>query len=120
MWRYLLLLWGFLWLLSHCGKPSIKKEAILGTWEIVTATRNGKPTETLNGAFIQLEGDTLYTNLLGDEERGAFTYNRQRIISIRPTGDSLTLSVINLENGLLKLQTEIQNFVFDLDLQKQH
>lgn len=118
MLRYLLLFWCLFWLLSSCGKSALKKEDLTGTWEIISASRNNKPTETLNGAFIQLDADTLWTNLLGDDEYGSYHFHKQVITSIRPAGDSLILKIIKLENDQLFLQTEIQNFVFDLELLK--
>lgn len=118
MWRYLLILWSVVLLLSACGKQVIKKESLNGAWEIVSASRNGKPTETLNGAILRLNHDSLYTNLLGDEEHTAYNYHKQKITSLRSTGDSLILKVISLEQDVLLLQTEIQNFIFDLELRK--
>ncbi len=118
MLRYLLIFCSIIMLFSSCGKQAIKKESLTGEWEIVAASRNGKPTETLNGAILQLSQDSLYTNLLGDEERSGYKYHKQQITSLRSSGDSLILKVMSLDRDVLLLQTEIQNFVFDLELTK--
>lgn len=52
--------------LVSCG-GDISKDAVQGRWELMNATKNGKPTRILDGAHFEFIGDSLQSNLVNQE-----------------------------------------------------
>jgi hypothetical protein len=58
------------------SKDTNYQELILGRWEIVEALRNGRPTETLTGAYMEFyDGGRMVSNIAGAPEESPFSVN---------------------------------------------
>ena len=56
------------------SKDTNYEELILGRWEIKEAIRNGRPTETLTGAFMEFfPKGRMISNVAGAPEESAYT-----------------------------------------------
>lgn len=115
--KYLLLSIAVCFLL--CCTNSVEKEGLLGAWEIVSAQRNGKPTETLNGAYFEFdENDLLTTNLLGREESSPFEFNVERSQIIQRGSSNLNFGIAKFSDDELQLETTIRDIPFTIVLRR--
>ena len=105
--------------LISCADTTIKKEDILGAWEIVSAERDGKTTETLNGAYFEFDAnDLLTTNLLGREESSPFEFNIERAQIVQKGSSHLSFVISELSDDEMRLQTSIREIPFNIMLSR--
>lgn len=64
------------------SKDTNYQELILGRWEIREAIRNGRPTETLTGAFMEFYSDGhMVSNIAGPPEESPFSVSGATLTS---------------------------------------
>lgn len=104
-------------IMSACAdEPKINTSELTGNWEVIEATRNGKKTETVVGAYFRFEGgDTLTTNILnGEVVTGKYTLDDYKIRhSTNTHGEMLYTAALDGEANQLQLRTRISEFNFN-------
>lgn len=97
--------------------PDLDRSEIIGLWNVESARRNGKVTETVQDAFFNFVAeDSLSTNILGD----TFTQHISWRDSLITPEDSLVqYKVITLQNDTLQFSFMLQRFEFEIILVKQ-
>jgi hypothetical protein len=87
-------------------------------WEVVGANREGKATETINGAYFTFTDQTVETNFMGEVMKNPYTI-RKDVLEI---GDPVVPYRIQyLDNDSLHLSATIRDFSFDFFLlEKKH
>lgn len=115
--RSLLILSGALMVMA-CSSPKDSKNTMLsGEYEVVSAKRNGKLTETLNQARFDFRKDsTLITDLYGAEDTFAITYNDDHSFSHPVDQQNINYMVKSASKDTLVLTTEIRNYIFEMVL----
>jgi hypothetical protein len=111
----------FLMILSACGSEAPVKNAdelILGHWELSEASRNGKPTNTLEGLYFDFFQDGhMRTNFPG--QAGSARYRIiDNVVEQYETDQPLKLAISSLSDSTLIFETEIQAFHFQLNMKK--
>lgn len=102
-----------------CMEKNIQKKDLLGAWEIISAERNGKSTETLNGAYFEFdESDFLTTNLLGREESTPFEYDVEKEMILQRGNTNLQFQVGQISGEELDLSTSIREIPFNIKLKR--
>ncbi len=102
---------------TGCVEEKSAQIDIKGYWEIVEASRDHKPTSTLEKAFINIENDsTLITNLLRKEIQSPYVRDNDKIRQSSP--EPIEYQILNLTNDTLELQTEIRGYDFNFILLK--
>ena len=90
---------------------------LAGYWEIVKASRNNKPTLTLEKAHINFENDsTLSTNLLRKDIQSP--YVREGNIIKQSSPELIEYEIVRLAEDSLQVHTVIRGYDFDLHLIK--
>ncbi|MEM1321808.1 MAG: hypothetical protein AAGG75_16230 [Bacteroidota bacterium] len=97
--------------------PQISDAAIQGRWNVVQASRNDKPTETLEGAFFDFKsGGRMLTNILGEEQEMDYQLNEN---VINQSGSQQLKYTIERHTGnAMTLTMTMVGFNFRFDLQK--
>ena len=102
-----------------CMNNEMSQEEIIGAWEISSAERNGKPTETLNGAYFEFaEDNTMSTNLLGREESSSYEFDGANKEIIQQGEASLRFKVLDCQQNNLSIETSIREIPFKLQLSR--
>lgn len=120
--RYLLLsmiIVGQILLMMACQRDQAStNHRLLGTWHIVEASRNDKPTQSLDGLYLTFETEFLLkSNLLGDTMTFDVHIDGDRI---EIQNDRLNhFSVTELTDSTLILETDIQKSALKIYLSKQ-
>ena len=85
---------------------------LAGRWELAEASRNGKPTESLDGTFFEFTDTELRSNLSGAASTAPYTLDGQVIESADPrlTTD---YSIAAISADTLILRTEMRNVPFE-------
>ncbi len=100
---------------SSCKKQDSIRSDIKGYWALVEAQRNGKPTLTLENAFINfIQDSVLETNLLRKTVQSSFVQFDKRIIQDYP--ERIEYEIQLRSNDSLYLQTEIRGYEFNFTL----
>ena len=103
----------------NAPRTLLKKNQLLVLGKLLSAERNGKVTETLNGAYFEFDKDGLMTtNLLGREESTPFDFNEQLGQILQIGNNNLLFTITSIEDNALNLQTSIQDNPFSLKLRK--
>jgi len=111
----------FLTLLFACQEEANddqSKTTIIGIWDLEKASRNGKPTETLNNMRMEfVSQDSMFSNLQGSRERQSYYIEDNTIF---PSGARMNpeYKIITLNDSLLKLQMVIKDIPFDLEFKR--
>lgn len=99
-------------------EPVFQKDNILGRWEIKEATRNGKPTESLDQLFFEFFADgTMTTNLSGTRESANYEIEEDQIFQ-RESQFDVDYTIRNLSDSTLDLTTQLRDYFFKLSLAK--
>lgn len=100
-------------MISCKSEPKLEKDLLVNNWEVVGATREGRATETINGAYFHFTDETLETNFMGKVETHVYEM-RNRILQI---GDPMIPYRIQyLDADSMHLSTTIMKFSFDFFL----
>lgn len=103
--------------LVSCGPAALETDAIYGEWEINGAKRNGKETQTLDGAFFKFyEDNSMLTNMMGQEQSVPFTIDESSQEIIQEGSQGLRFKIDALQKDQLVLSTTIRNVPFELNL----
>lgn len=112
-------IWGimcFLILLSgSCNQSSaVEVENLYGKWDIFKAMRNGVETHYLRGGyFIIDQGGRMTINITGEEEKGPFTFDNNRIAM--DTEKEFIIESFHLDSMILRYPMNPEsNFLFYL------
>jgi len=94
-----------------------QKASLYGKWELKEAFTNNKPTQRLDGAFLQFkEDETLTTNILGSENTIPFELNKS--IILQKTAPEVTYDIEKLEANELVVVMTLSSKKFKLKLSK--
>lgn len=90
---------------------------LIGTWEVKAAERNGRATETLNGALFEFRTDgSMMTNISGEEDEGSFTFENGQI---RHNGAlAADYQIREFETDSMSLNVILHQMHFALDLRR--
>ena len=98
-----------------CGEePAVtenREEKIQGYWSIVSATRNGNATESLDQLYFDFQGTELETNLSGQPSKAPFVWDANSIQSSDPRL-TVEYEVEQLTTDTLILTMEMRKFPF--------
>jgi len=105
--------------LFGCGMDSPPKEItvvdpnqIVGYWDIVSASRNGKETMTLDDSFMDFQtSQKLVTNIFGDESVKDILWDDDIITLI---DSSMSYKVESFTEDSLNLSFDLQKHAFDI------
>lgn len=112
---FLILLTGLS--LSSC-KEQVEYQDLEGTWTLIRAMRNGKPTQTLENVFFDFDpGNRMMTNLLGDESSFEIVYNYPNI-KVESSSELDHLTVKKMTGDTLHLELRIMNYKYDFFLMR--
>lgn len=94
------------------------RDQLIGRWELVEASRNGKPTQSLDGLYFVFEAEgEMETNLNMQAERGEFELADD---NIRQIGTSIepNYRIESISDSTMRLYTRLRNVQFRFDLVK--
>jgi hypothetical protein len=95
-----------------------KSELILGRWDIVEASRNGRPTESLADLYFEFFQDgNMRTNLTGSTATAAYQIDKN-LIKQRNSQVDADYKIESLSDSTLILTTELRGFSFRFVLGK--
>lgn len=117
--RLSLLATSALLLLLACGDDTAQTtERIKGKWELVSATRGGQATTSLDQLYFEFaEGGVLRTNLSGMEETAVYSVSANNILQ-RESQFEVDYSIQDLSDSTLALSATINNYNFLFNLRK--
>lgn len=89
-------------LISISCKNVDSNSKIQGNWQIQSATRNGRPTLTLDSGYIRLwNKDSIETNFTGEIIKTNYVFKRKKILTDNVLPD---LTVINLDRETMAIE----------------
>lgn len=112
-------LFFFIGLFSACDNPSENaKTQLLGRWQIISALRDGNPTETMNGAIFEFgEDGKMLTNLpIGAEAPMPYTLEKMTIT--QQSNEPVTYTIARISDSTLALQMTLRGIPFELQLRR--
>lgn len=99
---------------STSDKPD--KSVLMENWIVVGATRDGRATETLNGAYFKFSEHDLETNFMGEKMKNRYELKNQNIL----IGEEKRIYQIKyMDADSLHLSAEIKGYPFHFFLQKE-
>lgn len=113
--------WFFLFMM--CTMAACKDEMAIppdyleGKWVVTEAMREGKLTNTLDGAFFNFGGVVMTSNFLGVEHQAEFKL-KNNVIKLTK-GLDYTFHLKKLATNTLELKTEIQKTEFIFKIKKE-
>lgn len=109
--------------LTACASDAAEKAAeaknqLLGKWELESAERGGKKTDSLRGLYFEFGADgSIVTNILGSEEAGAYEM-KEGVIEQRSPRMEVNYQVESLGDSTLVLITNLRNTDFKFVLSR--
>lgn len=105
--------------LFACGnEEKFSQNALLGHWELVNATRDGRRAPSVEGAYFNfLEDGTLQTNIASSPETATYTIEGT-VIQQRESRFEIDYTIEELTDTSLVLTTELRNAQFRFFLRK--
>lgn len=105
---------------NSCGESEdVRRDQLIGRWELEQASRNGKPTQSLVDLYFRFEDDgTLETNLSGQVEQGHFELDHETIRQTETTIDA-NYTIESISDSTLSLRTRLRNMQFQFGLRKE-
>ena len=119
--RFPLLFFVLFFALTACtdDAPPVEDASLEGRWELVRASRNNRPTTTLDSLYYIFSPDgVLETNLLGDAQQGRYVARDDGFIETAGVRVPMTYEVRELTDSLLRLRSDYEGFQFDFVLQR--
>ena len=99
---------------SSSDKPD--KSELMDHWIVVGATRDGRATETLNGAYFDFSEDVLETNFMGEDMTNHYELKNDNIL----VGEEKRIYQIRyIDADSLHLFVEIKGYPFHFFLHKE-
>ncbi len=94
------------------------KELIVGRWEVLEASRNGRPTESLADLYFDFSQDgKLMTNVAGIPEEGTYEVKGDKVLQ-RNTRLEADYIVEEITADNLVLTTELRGYAFRFAMKK--
>lgn len=94
-------------------------DQVVGAWEVVGAERDGKETETLNGAYFEFsDNGTVTSNYLGEEETSLYSLEASSITQTRPDQSHVNFNVERLGLDTMVMTASIRNIPFRFVMKK--
>lgn len=103
--------------LSCKDENLISPEYLTGKWIVLSAYRNEKLTNTLEGAFFYFDGKIMTSNFLGYEQQAVYQLENNRVRFTK--GMDYTFLLKKKGVGQLELKVEIQKTPFTFVLKKE-
>jgi hypothetical protein len=100
-----------------CTSETAKnKELLLGRWEVVGATRSNKPTDMVNGAFMDFSKQGKWsTNLTGDTISASYEVKKNVLSQTSSLKGTFIITEIDNKRMLLESNLMESNFTFELN-----
>ncbi|MCB0654552.1 MAG: hypothetical protein KDC57_00380 [Saprospiraceae bacterium] len=119
MMRNIIVFASFLVLVSCKQEPQVTSDQVVGAWEVVGAERDGKETETLNGAYFEFsDNGTVTSNYLGEEETSLYSLEASSITQTRPDQSHVNFNVERLGLDTMVMTASIRNIPFRFVMKK--
>jgi hypothetical protein len=100
-----------------CTGNRVRYDDLTGKWEILTAERNGRETQTLQNVFFEFSSDEeLTTNIFGTEETFKIDYKFPNVHTDETRFKELM--IMGLSSDTLAIRSRIGDFRYDFDLLK--
>ena len=109
----------FITIISAC-KPDKNNapELLLGRWEVIEASRNGRPTESLADLYFEFTHDgKLMTNVTGIPEEGTYEVRGDQVLQ-RNTQLDADYNIEEITEDKLVLATELRGYAFLVAMNK--
>lgn len=104
---------------NQANNASLSLSKLQGQWELTSALRNGRPTETLTGTFYFFEADQVTTNLTPDGQQRTFHFESEgNQLKLKEQSEFMTFDIDSISDSLLQMRTEIQGYKFVLAFKK--
>lgn len=118
--RLWLFVFAFALFLSCKRDPGITTDQVLGRWELDYATRDGRPTESLEELYYEFLPDgTLRTNMSGAPETATYAIENN-ILQQRQGRIEADYTIVELSDSVLVLSANIRNYAFQFRLLKRN
>ncbi|MDX1409744.1 MAG: hypothetical protein R3330_16460 [Saprospiraceae bacterium] len=104
-----------IWL--SCGSDrEVVVDDLIGVWEVTAAEREGRSTETLNGAIFDFRDDgTMMTNISGQEDEGPFVYESMHIHHQGQLDAEYRIDTYEVDSMRLEVTLHQLDFAFKLN-----
>ncbi len=108
---------SILFVLSSCTSDGENKEMtkdqLTGQWDLISASRDGNETSSLEGTFLNFTGDKMTCNFTGEEVNTNFTFNKNQI-----SQGNQVYKIERFSDSELILATKLMDFDFVLTFSK--
>ncbi len=99
---------------------AMHEEDLVGEWKVISAQRNGRKTELVNGAsFVFDESGNMKTDITGHDDTGPFTLEEPILTHHGKSEVLYTLNKLTQDSMQLVVDLQGLNFVLDLVRQQQ-
>jgi|GEM_PF-1446102 len=96
---------------SSCTPKVDKENPFIGKWDLISASRNGKLTRTLEDGYLHFLNDTVFvTNIFSEEEE--FEYNLTQSGFRQLGNDGIDFELLNDAIDTLILGADIRDYDF--------
>ena len=108
---------------NGCGSDTSQenndlREQLTGRWDVREAIFQNRPTNRLDGAYIEFLPDgTLYTNLTGVRQRGTWTLEGQMLEQQLP-GLNVRCQLVSIQDSLLTMTMQVHSAHYKLLLER--
>lgn len=100
------------------SEPDNTAQLLEGRWELVEATRDGQPSETLQDLYFEfLPGGQLNTNIAGGEETALYELDK-KIIRQRQSRIEADYTIEEISAQTLVISANIRDYAFRFKLAK--
>lgn len=115
--RYVLSL-VFCSMLVACGSDAeTTNQDLIGSWKVSGAKRNGKVTQTLNGAWFRFkESGSLVTNITGSIDSAAYELIDMQVH--HHGTENAVYRIVSLDGQNMEVAVELRGMAFRLNLEK--
>ena len=84
-----------------------------GFWLLDSATRDGAPTNTLAGLFLEISPDEITSNFGGDTLTSGYTYDEATRRIRHFIRDTFSYNIVNMSDSTLKINSTIRDYPFE-------
>ena len=100
-----------------CSGNRVKYDDLTGKWDILTAERNGRETQTLQNVFFEFTSDEkLTTNIFGTSDTFDINYKFPNVNLEEERFKEFV--IMGLSSDTLAIRSRIGDFRYDFDLLK--
>ncbi len=108
---------------NGCGSDTSEanndlREQLIGRWNVREAIFQNRPTNRLDGAYIEFRLDgTLYTNLTGVRQQGTWTLEGE-VLEQQLPGLDVRCRLVGMQDSLLMMTMQVRNAQYKLLLER--